>query len=58
MDIRTTIDASFNKSCPACKERRRHSLGEFVSFHPRAGEGVSREHGSPSGKVEEKENDK
>lgn len=42
-----TINKSSNLNCPACKDSRLHSKEEFKLYHPLAGTGYSREHGSP-----------
>jgi hypothetical protein len=33
--------------CPACEQMRLHDVSEWARFHPSAGHGMSREHGSP-----------
>lgn len=42
-----TINLSTNPDCPACKNKRLHKSKEWKKYHPLAGTGHSREHGTP-----------
>lgn len=45
--LEATIHSSSNPDCPACQEKRMHKEEEWKKYHPLAGTGHSREHGSP-----------
>lgn len=43
---RASIAATPADGCPACEYRRRHTAEEWAAYHPQAGTGRSREHGT------------
>ncbi len=42
-----TIAGTFNPNCPSCKAYKVHVEDDWKMYHPEAGNGYSREHGSP-----------
>ena len=42
-----TIFKTPNSDCPACQKKILHNEHEWKTYHPLAGTGHSREHGSP-----------
>jgi hypothetical protein len=47
LKISGLVNRSSNPDCPACQEKRLHIPEEWKLYHPLAGTGHSREHGSP-----------
>lgn len=52
-----TIDRTYNPKCPSCIDKIIHTVRNWKEYHPHAGEGYSKEHGSPRPKEVSKVSD-